>query len=236
MKVCEENIVIEGEGKYCGTPTYYIRTTGCNLRCAWHNEDGSITNCDTPYTSHQPEQGYDFDIEKTLEVLSKTYLARVTITGGEPTIYPDLPQICNKFVGDGYRVTIETNGTKFYSNMKQVFISASPKLSSSYAVQSQTMLKIHQVNNRFTESLRRWIKTNDYQLKFVINKDTDIDEIKNIIQKVNGNNRKVWLMPQGTTSKQIREKSEWIMEICKEYNYNFSQRLHIMVYGNKRGV
>src|SRR3989338_4167464 len=90
MKICEEYDSIQGEGKYVGVPSRFIRTTGCNLRCAWKNKDGSITTCDTPFTSWNAEKGYELDLLNTLGELEGTNIRHIVITGGEPTLQRDL--------------------------------------------------------------------------------------------------------------------------------------------------
>ncbi len=46
LKIAELFYSLQGEGSLVGVPSFFIRTSGCNLRCSW---------CDTPYTSWHPE-------------------------------------------------------------------------------------------------------------------------------------------------------------------------------------
>ncbi|KKN02146.1 hypothetical protein LCGC14_1120730, partial [marine sediment metagenome] len=111
MRVIEQFETIQGEGKYVGVPSYFIRTTGCNLRCAWKNPDNSITKCDTPYSSFSPEAGQELNINETLSKLEKTAINDIVITGGEPMLQKDIVQMVNIFGDAGYFITVETNGT-----------------------------------------------------------------------------------------------------------------------------
>ena len=63
-----------------GVPSVFIRTSGCNLRCAW---------CDTPYTSWQPE-GAELSLEQILDEVAAHPARHVVVTGGEPMIAPEI--------------------------------------------------------------------------------------------------------------------------------------------------
>lgn len=236
MKVIEEYDTIQGEGRYTGFPSRFIRTTGCNLRCAWNNPDGTTTICDTPYSSYNPEVGKNLDVKKSLEELSKTNIKHIVITGGEPTLQSDLPHIVESFTDAGYRVTIETNGTRYFDNMRKAFISLSPKLKSSYAQIDPKMKAIHMKNNNWIPSAKEWMKTNGYQFKFVGNDQGDLLEILEIQKILNIPKDKIYIMPQGITSEQLRERESMLVDFCMKHGMNFSQRLHIDLWGNKRGV
>ncbi len=233
MIICEEFDTIQGEGRYIGVPSRFIRTTGCNLRCAWKNLDGTITRCDTPYTSWTPEKGWSLNPKKTLESITETSITHVVITGGEPTLQVDLPDVCYYFTNKGLNVTLETNGTRYYA-LKGVFVSLSPKLKSSYAATGSNK-GVHTSNNSFMGGLKSWIMTNDYQLKFVVNEPEDITEILDIKTRLNAPSNKIFLMPQGINKKQFNERKDFILIACLEYGFNYTPRMHIELWGNKRG-
>jgi len=245
VKVIETFVSIQGEGKYLGAPSLFIRTTGCNLRCAWKNPDGSITKCDTPYSSWEPENGTIFDPMSADEIDAWVYHA--VITGGEPMIQKDIVEITNQLVDDGFTVTIETNGTIYnpgFNPTDEVFYSFSPKLSNSNALNSS----MHMKNNHSVSEniLKYWndIKTaNKYtnwnawkhhmQLKFVVNSVDDFMEIESNYGQFR---TIIYIMPQGITTQQFEDKQNWIVDKCIEYGYNYTPRLHIDLFGNKRGI
>lgn len=237
MKVVETFSTLQGEGKYLGVPSYFIRTTGCNLRCAWKNKDDSVTICDTPYTSFKPEKGYRLDVESVLEKLTNKSIYDIVITGGEPTIQRDLSTIVNEFINEGYRVTIETNGTKYHKSIESAFISLSPKLKSSYAQTNKREKRLHEKNNQFLGTTKNWVESdNDYQLKFVVNDESDINEIRDIQKKLQSPSHKIYLMPQGITQEQFQEKQQWMFNQCVKYGFNYTPRMHIDIFGNVRGI
>ena len=59
---------IQGEGKLIGTTCLFIRTSACNLRCAWLGADGQGSPCDTPYSSHKPEKNI-MEIDDIIEIV-----------------------------------------------------------------------------------------------------------------------------------------------------------------------
>lgn len=236
MKIVEGFATLQGEGRYLGVPSYFIRSTGCNLRCAWSNKDGSVTVCDTPYTSWNPEKGYELNVDKVLHELKGKPIEHIVLTGGEPTIQPDIRDISNRFSDEGYIVTVETNGTRYHEGMERAFMSLSPKLQSSYAQPDERERQLHVRNNDFMSTLKQWIQSNDYQLKFVANQTSDMVEIMGIKDVLNIPESKIYLMPQGITTEQFKERQEWLFEVCVQYGLNYSPRMHIDIFGNVRGI
>ena len=236
MKILEETFTIQGEGRYTGVPSLFIRTTGCNLRCSWKGIDDEITVCDTPYSSLYPEKGYNLDIDNVLEKLNNSNTKHVIITGGEPSMVSNLSEIANKFIYNEYKVTVETNGTIYHKNMHEAFMSLSPKLKSSYHQEIAHWKNIHKRNNNFTESCKKWMETNDYQFKFVYSLENDLEEILQIQDKLKIPNDKIYLMPQGISTEQFKQVEKSLWNICSEKGFNFSQRVHINIFGNVRGI
>ena len=114
---------IQGEGKLMGVPSFFIRTSGCNLRCSW---------CDTPYTSHYPENEKITEVE-IMQTLAKASVdcRHIVITGGEPFIQEkELISLCSMLKSEGKHITIETNGTIYFETEADL-LSISPKLSNS---------------------------------------------------------------------------------------------------------
>jgi len=228
MRINETFVTIQGEGKYVGVPSYFIRTTGCNLRCEWTNQDGTKTKCDTPYSSWYPEKGEDLIVKR--KDIPKN-IKHIVITGGEPTIQKDIVAQIKEFKGNNYKVTVETNGTNYIKST--AFMSISPKLKSSYPDEYK---QLHTRNNNFIEPLKKYMQNNNYQVKFVVNSKEDIKEILEIQKKLKIPNNKIYLMPQGVTKEQFKEKQMYMFNLCLEYGFNYAPRLHIDIFGNKRGI
>ncbi len=228
MRIAELFYSIQGEGRLLGMPSVFVRTTGCNLRCSW---------CDTPYTSWNPE-GKDWSLEHILNRVKKYPTRHVVITGGEPFLASELAELTARLKEIGAHITIETAATTF----RPVFCdlaSLSPKLSNSTPWQRQrgrfgTMHEERRIN---LPVIQRFIADYDYQLKFVVEQKTDFVEVQEILNKLHGvDSSRVLIMAQATHRKELREKAQWIVELCKKHGYGYSPRLHIELFGNRRGL
>ena len=199
--------------------------------------------CTTP-SSEAPEdiplgQHHTFNIEENTAIeIIKEIIRNIVITGGEPTLQKDLSDVCNIFLDEGFRVTIETNGIIYHRGLERAFMSCSPKLSSSYPNSNlyHAEATIHRRNNSFEEGLRSWMKANNYQVKFVVNEEKDLEEIQGIQQQFDIPPENIYLMPQGITEEQFRNRSKMLWEKCIVYGYNYAPRLHIDIFGNKREI
>src|SRR5690606_24288026 len=103
----------QGEGKYMGRLSAWMRTSTCNLRCAWDNGDGTVTLCDTAYSSHKPSRNV-ITVQQAYDYLVNNNCPHVVITGGEPTNQLTVQSLVDYLEDAGKRVTIETNGTNFF--------------------------------------------------------------------------------------------------------------------------
>src|SRR5262249_23308444 len=86
------------------------------------------------------------------------------------------------------------------------------------------------------ETLRRLMSGYEYQLKFVVATPKDLDEIGRLLDQLGADRSKVILMPEGVEPEALRERGAWVAEICKQQGFRFSPRLHVHLYGNKRGT
>jgi len=234
---------LQGEGKYIGIPHILLRVSGCRLRCQFAN-----SFCDTPYASWKPEKGkYTLnDVVKFYE--DNPHIKHTMITGGGPTIHSKLLQeLCYIGKTHNHHITIETEGSEFVPTTAD-FISLSPKLSNSTPRPGTWMEYTNrEVTEKDKEQHEKWrcnydamkqlIKYHDdYQLKPVISSLTQLGEIKELQKILDVPNDKIWLMPEGIVEEELSKRRVWLMELCEEFGYNFSDRLHIIAYGDKRGV
>jgi 7-carboxy-7-deazaguanine synthase len=227
LKIAEIFYSIQGEGMLAGTPTVFVRTSGCNLRCVW---------CDTPYASWEPE-GEDVALEEILARVARYRAHYVVVTGGEPMIAPEIVPLSEALRQMGLHVTIETAGTVF-APVDCHLMSISPKLANSTPLDrdgGQWAMQHDRLRIR-PEVLRRLMGAYDYQLKFVVTEEDDLGEIRDLVAQLRANPQRVVLMPEGTDPEVLRERATWLVEICKQEGYRFSPRLHIDIYGNRRGV
>jgi 7-carboxy-7-deazaguanine synthase len=224
MKIAEIFYSLQGEGGLVGVPSVFVRSSGCNLRCVW---------CDTPYTSWQPE-GDELSIDEILtRVEAHTQARHVVLTGGEPMIAPQVVELTEGFRARGLHITIETAGTVFHPVACDL-MSISPKLA--HSTPAGNWAVTHERLRIQPEVLVRLIGSYEHQLKFVVADPNDMDEIRSLLDQLAADRSKVILMPEGIEAEVLRERGQWLAEICKREGFRFSPRLHVDLYGNTRGT
>ena len=227
MKIAEIFYSIQGEGMLTGVPSVFVRTSGCNLRCVW---------CDTPYTSWAPE-GADMTAEQILAAVQSHPARHAVVTGGEPMIAPGIVELTGGIRQLGVHVTIETAGT-VYHPVACDLMSISPKLENStpHEREGGKWAAQHDRLRYQPDVLKRLMSEYEYQLKFVVASPDDLTEIGKMLEDVQADGSRVVLMPEGITPDALRERAPWLTEICKCEGFRYSPRLHIDLWGNRRGV
>lgn len=233
--VSETFTSIQGEGKLTGVPSWFLRLSGCNLRCTW---------CDTPYASWNPE-GESRSIESLIDEAETSGVRHAVVTGGEPMIFPQLPAICAGLRDRGMHVTIETAGTVFpeaWSGLACDLISISPKLSNSTPVNDDRDPKRiwserHEQRRLNPAVLHRLLAAfPDRQLKFVVSSPADLTEIDELLATLSGfGPGDVMLMPEGTAPPDSASVA-WVVETCLARGWRYCHRLQIELFGDTRGT
>jgi 7-carboxy-7-deazaguanine synthase len=228
MQIAEIYQSRQGEGFLTGTESVFVRASGCNLRC-WF--------CDTPYTSWRPE-GEEIGVPEILARVGQWPAGHVVITGGEPMLFDDLEELSEALHGRGKHITIETAGT-VYLSVRCDLMSISPKLSNSTpGVEMAGMWRErHERTRHAPEVVRRLVAEYEHQVKFVIDRQADCDEVESFLQDFSEMDRsRVLLMPQGTDAAKLAETGAWLEPYCAEYGFTFCPRKHIEWYGFVRGT
>ncbi len=161
----------------------------------------------------------------------------MVVTGGEPMIQPAVVELTTALQAAHHHVTIETAGT-VYAPVACDLMSISPKLANStpHTREDGRWAAQHERLRCRPDVLRRLIAEYAYQLKFVIAAPDDMPEVEALVAEVGGERSRVLLMPEGIDADTLAERGRWLVEICKERGYRFSPRLHVMLWGNRRGV
>ena len=216
---------LQGEGFLAGVPSVFVRLAGCPLRCRW---------CDTKY-AWAKEAGVYYSIEKILQAVQQAQSKFVVITGGEPMINPELPELIKSLKARGKHITIETAGIAFIPDMPCDLMSISPKLSNSTPADPE-LAAIHEDSRLDIAVLGELIDNYKYQLKFVVDSEADLPEIQQTAEQIGDvNSEKVMLMPQAGTRDELLAKSPMVADMCKRTGFAFCQRLQILLWNNQKG-
>jgi 7-carboxy-7-deazaguanine synthase len=224
VKIAEIFYSLQGEGALIGTPSVFVRTSGCNLRCTW---------CDTPYTSWAPE-GEERSIDSIVAEVDGYGASHVVVTGGEPMIAPEIEELTHRL---RQHVTIETAGT-VDAHVRCDLMSISPKLANStpHERDGGRWAQQHERLRYQPEVLKRLIQLYAYQLKFVIVDPTDLAQVRAMVEQIGAAKSRVVLMPEGVEPAVLAERGRWLAEVSKREGFRFTPRLHIDLWGNRRGT
>lgn len=228
MKIAEIYRSIQGEGLLTGTPSVFIRASGCNLRC-WF--------CDTPFTSWSPE-GTDLSVDEIVAQVEEWDCRHVVLTGGEPMLFAEAIPLCSRLRQAGRHITIETSGT-LHLPVACDMMSISPKLSGSTPSVSEHphWSRRHERTRHRPEIVRRLIEEYIFQLKFVVDSQQELAEIDAYLKELPPlDPERVLLMPQGVEPEQLAKRADWLKPYCAEYGYTYCPRKQIEWYGAVRGT
>lgn len=235
---------IQGEGKSLGLPSIFVRTSLCNLHCIWCDTDYTWNWTGTRFTHmHDARPGYHkFDkkewtetilVKDVVEQIQAFPCKNIILTGGEPMMQqPGLTRLMHSLrqISPAYRFETETNGTMMPTEEFDQAIdqyNVSPKLAN-----SNNPRKLREKAKVY----RFFANSSKANFKFVIATIEDLEEVLTLIELHQIAHEKVWLMPEGTTPQALQEKRLWLVEICKQYGFRFTDRLHVQIWGSKKGV
>lgn len=221
---------IQGEGIAVGVPCVFLRLSGCNLRCAW---------CDTPYASWNPE-GEVLSIDEIVLRCLKYESRVVVITGGEPFMHKDLPELCIALKVQNFEIHFETAGTIFKEVVADL-VTVSPKLASSApnALQHSEWNKRHLETTPNISVLQQFLRhyKEKIVMKFVVDQTSDLMQILALIEQLPELTKKqIVLMPQARTALELQAKALWVAQLCIEHGFRYGDRIHVRLWGDKRGV
>ena len=247
----EEFFSIQGEGKYAGYPSYFLRTGGCNLTCPGFKTEYSANGerklgCDTYFAVDRSfinrwrviDSSEAFITHLKSQFREIDYKPHVVITGGEPLLYhkdSTFYSVIKYLIENGIKVTFETNATieidfKKYPAYKEAIFALSIKLSNSLEPKSK----------RVNKAAIKAIITNaqEYFFKFTISKELVETSAKEEIDEITSLDPHplIYCMPVGESRESIWGNDTAVFEFCKKYNFIYSDRLHIRVFDTTQGV
>ncbi|HNE28457.1 MAG TPA: hypothetical protein PLW66_04780, partial [Saprospiraceae bacterium] len=72
--------------------------------------------------------------------------------------------------------------------------------------------------------------------KFVVADPADLAEVLALIERFRIAPGKVWLMPEGSSRQALARRRKWLVEVCKNQGFRYTDRLHVQIWGSKKGV
>ena len=228
LKISETFRSCQGEGKLTGTDSFFIRTSGCNLRCHF---------CDTPYASWNPT-GTSQTIRSLVAMATETGLQHVVLTGGEPLLPIQITSLCRELRDAGMHVTIETAGT-IDRDLVCDLASISPKLKNSTPdpAEHPRWSQLHEQRRMPIDVMRKLMdRSIEHQIKFVVTSIDDFGEINQVVDQLGAKPDDVWIMPEGVTIDAMDSAARWLKPVCDQTGYHYCDRMQIRWFGNRRGT
>ncbi|OCX42712.1 radical SAM protein [Campylobacter ornithocola] len=249
MEIVETFLSLQGEGKYSGNLAIFVRFAGCNFNCIGfgvkkEKDSKILLGCDTIravltkefkacYKTYNAKELFD-------EVLKLVNLCKpiVVITGGEPLLnYQNKEFLCfiSLLLEHNFKVHFETNASieidfEKYPLYKKCYFALGVKLSNS------GVKKEKRINEKALEAFKNHAKGSFY--KFVLDRDfleenKALKEINEILQICEN---EVFCMPMGVNELEVSKNALSVAEFCIKNGYNYSDRLHIRIWGDKEGI
>ena len=143
---------LQGEGRNMGRPCVFVRFAGCNLKCPW---------CDTDVTKR-----FSASLDELLAELGQYKAKSVILTGGEPTMQKEMPELVAALKKAGYWIGVETNGTNDADWLGFVdYVACSPKRGASVRLVEADEVRVvaeDEATADFCRKVRRQIAATDY--------------------------------------------------------------------------
>ncbi len=226
LKISEIFESLQGEGVSAGAPAIFVRLAQCNLHCTW---------CDTKYTWDFERYRYEDEVREQLvadvaQRVNASPSRRLILTGGEPLLQQRaLKELFARLAPD-ITVEVETNGTiapepEALWRVNQWNVSA--KLSS--AGDPEQFRIRPEVLATFRDTARAY-------LKLVVRTDADYAEADALVQRTSWPGERVLLMPEANDREQLRARSFDVAEAARARGFRFSSRLHLELWGGRRGT
>ena len=215
--VSELFLSLQGEGPSAGTPAHFVRLQGCGVGCHW---------CDTKY-SWDSGGGRALAAECIwAEALALGTAPLLVVTGGEPLEHDALVPLLEQGLGRWSRVEVETSGNAPPPlSHPRLFYNVSPKLPSATPRWADTW-----------RAAPAWAAEPNATFKIVVGDPPDPEDAMRLIAEHGLPAGRIMLMPEGLTDERVRAHAIELAELCRRTGLRMSPRLHLWLWGAKRGV
>ncbi len=209
LKVTETFVSIQGEADAVGWPTFFIRLTGCPLRCVY---------CDTQYSFY----GGEWRSVKELVAASRSSGVRhVCVTGGEPLAQKACLELLAALCDDGFVVSLETSGAMDVAPVD-------PRVNR--VVDVKTPGSGESGRNRLANL--ELLRPND-QLKVVVRSRADYEWTRELLRERGATLPCQVLLSPSWGEVEPRELAEWIL--ADRLDVRLQLQLHKLLWGNEPG-
>jgi 7-carboxy-7-deazaguanine synthase len=213
LKVNEIFYSIQGESSYAGLPCVFVRLSGCNLKCSY---------CDTQYAY---DEGTEMDLEDILEKVNHYNCRLIEITGGEPLLQKETPELIRRLLDMGCKVLLETNGSRDISIVDERCIRIMDvKCPSSGMHEKNDLKNLKKISDRD-------------ELKFVIGDRTDYEYAKEMLDLAGYGSAPLPVVHFSPSFGRIilKDLASWILEDALDVRLHV--QLHKFIWGpSDRGV
>ncbi len=217
-RIAEIFFSIQGEGVTAGAPAVFIRLQGCSVGCAW---------CDTKY-SWDPGGGRAVDLDAIVAEAAASPTRRAVVTGGEPLESPLFLPLTRALAERGLALEVETSGT------------LPPPLEADPAIQWNVSVKLESSGvpeaRRIRPAAIRAFVGCDVWWKFVVANDADVDEVLHLAERFDLLRERILLQPEAIRREDFLARAPRVVEACTRHGFRFSPRLHVLLWGARRGV
>jgi organic radical activating enzyme len=235
---------IQGEGPSAGSPAVFIRASRCNLHCVWCDTDHTWNFEGTPwphekdsvpgYAKHRKSEAtIELDPAQAARLILNFQCSRVVITGGEPLLQEaGFLEMIRHIRAERPECVfeVETNATRIPSPEFAAAVdqfNVSPKLAN--AGMPEALRLVGDALTFFANSPNAWFK-------FVVASPADLIEIQSLQARFAIPQDRILLMPEGRNAAELERTAPWLADLCRDHGYRFCDRLHIRLWGDRRGV
>jgi len=232
---------LQGEGPMAGRPRTFVRLSGCNLHCVWCDTAytwnwsglGFAHDRDAPDAPHQFDPGAEMvkrDVADVAGAVRALLSEGIVITGGEPMMQAGAVSALIDVLGGGAgRIEMETNGAigpGALADQVDLFV-VSPKLAHS-GNDAAIALK--------RDALAAYAALPHAHFKFVARTAADVETVAGLTRELRLSPDRVSIMPEGTNSATLRSRAPILAPAALAHGFGYSDRLHVHLFGAKRGV
>ncbi|HTR96366.1 MAG TPA: 7-carboxy-7-deazaguanine synthase QueE [Candidatus Acidoferrales bacterium] len=217
LRISELFHSLQGEGPSAGTPAHFLRLQGCDVGCAW---------CDSKYT-WDAAGGEERSLDDVFAALASTGRAELlVVTGGEPLAHADMGGLLAAALERWARVEVETSGlappplrhARLHYNHSPKLPAATPRWRETWAHAAE------------------FVADPNTTFKIVVGDPPDEDDALRLVAGHALPRERTMLMPEGLTDAVVRARATALATTCRREGLRLSPRLHVWLWGAKRGV